>query len=242
MGLRGQQRRRLAESHRLCISAPQSPRALPSSARSGNKRRGSGGPTGNDSPTASVRPCDEQRPSVRCVGQLTAEPDSKSPSGRPDGRPVRARVPALTPMEAAMTAAQQAPTPSPLGPLARYERNLIDRIADFNDPHQEWRRLFSELLGTFFLVLAVAGGGILAALFLRAGHQCLGEVREQLPGRRLLRRSRVLDGAHLDRGPGQRDPGHRVGRPERRHHRSRSGSAATSPWPACGAAPSPAPR
>jgi len=56
-----------------------------------------------------------------------------------------------------MTAAQQVPTPSPLGPLARYEKNLMDRVADFNDPHQEWRRLFSELLGTFFLVLAAAG-------------------------------------------------------------------------------------
>ena len=29
-----------------------------------------------------------------------------------------------------MTAEQQVPPPSPLGPLARYERNLIDRIAD----------------------------------------------------------------------------------------------------------------
>ena len=27
-----------------------------------------------------------------------------------------------------MTATQPAPTPSPLGPLARYEKNLIDRI------------------------------------------------------------------------------------------------------------------
>ena len=39
---------------------------------------------------------------------------------------------------------------------------MIDRVTDFNDPHQEWRRLFSELLGTFFLVLAAAGGGIWA--------------------------------------------------------------------------------
>jgi aquaporin Z len=64
-----------------------------------------------------------------------------------------------------MTAAQQVPTPSPLGPLARYEKNLIDRVADFNDPHQEWRRLFSELLGTFFLVLAAAGGGMMGHAF-----------------------------------------------------------------------------
>src|SRR6201985_577787 len=71
----------------------------------------------------------------------------------------------LTRCEAVMTAEQQVPTPSPLGPLARYERNLIDRIADFTDPRQEWRRLFSELLGTFFLVLAAAGGGMMGHAF-----------------------------------------------------------------------------
>jgi aquaporin Z len=64
-----------------------------------------------------------------------------------------------------MTTGQQAPAPGPLGPLARYEKNLIDRIADFNDPRQEWRRLFSELLGTFFLVLAAAGGGMMGHAF-----------------------------------------------------------------------------
>ena len=35
--------------------------------------------------------------------------------------------------------------------------------AQFDDPRQEWRRLFSELLGTFFLVLVAAGGGLLHA-------------------------------------------------------------------------------
>jgi aquaporin Z len=35
--------------------------------------------------------------------------------------------------------------------------------ADFDDPSQEWRRLFSELLGTFALVLVAAGGGLLHA-------------------------------------------------------------------------------
>ncbi|MGD0923717.1 MAG: aquaporin, partial [Streptosporangiaceae bacterium] len=64
-----------------------------------------------------------------------------------------------------MTAEQAPPTPSPLGPLARYERSVIDRVNDFNDPHQEWRRLFSELLGTFFLVLAAAGGGMMGHAF-----------------------------------------------------------------------------
>jgi len=64
-----------------------------------------------------------------------------------------------------VTAKQPLPTASPIGPLARYEKNLIDRITDFNDPRQEWRRLFSELLGTFFLVLAAAGGGMMSHAF-----------------------------------------------------------------------------
>ena len=64
-----------------------------------------------------------------------------------------------------MTGQQQIPTPSPLGPLARYERNLTERITNFNDPRQEWRRLFSELLGTFFLVLVAAGGGMMSHAF-----------------------------------------------------------------------------
>src|SRR5437763_1129706 len=37
--------------------------------------------------------------------------------------------------------------------------------ADVNDLHQEWRRLVAELLGTFFLVLAAAGGGMMGHAF-----------------------------------------------------------------------------
>ena len=38
-------------------------------------------------------------------------------------------------------------------------------LKDFTNPSQEWRRLFSELLGTFFLVLVAAGGGIIGQAF-----------------------------------------------------------------------------
>jgi len=63
-----------------------------------------------------------------------------------------------------------APTPlapgiRPAGPIAHYEQEIIDRVADFKDPRQEWRRLFSELLGTFFLVLVAAGGGMMGHAF-----------------------------------------------------------------------------
>jgi len=57
------------------------------------------------------------------------------------------------------------PAPSPLSPLARYEQDVIDRITDFDNPRQEWRRLVSELLGTFLLVLAAAGGGMMGQAF-----------------------------------------------------------------------------
>jgi aquaporin Z len=45
------------------------------------------------------------------------------------------------------------------------ERSIIERIEDFHDPKQEWRRLFSELYGTFLLVLVAAGGGMMSQAF-----------------------------------------------------------------------------
>ena len=55
--------------------------------------------------------------------------------------------------------------PAAVGSLVPRARHLMmlefgDR-KDFDDPRLEWRRLFSELLGTFMLVLVAAGGGIL---------------------------------------------------------------------------------
>ena len=48
---------------------------------------------------------------------------------------------------------------------AMFERDVMAPIADFNDPSLEWRRLFSELLGTFFLVLVACGGGVMGHAF-----------------------------------------------------------------------------
>ena len=49
--------------------------------------------------------------------------------------------------------------------VQRYETSLVDTFKNFDDPGQEWRRLFSELLGTFFLVLVAAGGGMMGQAF-----------------------------------------------------------------------------
>ncbi len=50
------------------------------------------------------------------------------------------------------------------GPVS-WEVQFVRMAADFKDPHQEWRRLFSELFGTFLLVLVAAGGGMMGAAF-----------------------------------------------------------------------------
>jgi len=52
----------------------------------------------------------------------------------------------------------------PLSPRTRHLLTLeFGNSGDFDDPSLEWRRLFSELLGTFFLVIVAAGGGLLHA-------------------------------------------------------------------------------
>jgi aquaporin Z len=64
---------------------------------------------------------------------------------------------------------QQGAAPAPWRPSARLEamwqRDVIGPLDDFQDPSQEWRRLFSELLGTFFLVLVACGGGVMGEAF-----------------------------------------------------------------------------
>jgi major intrinsic protein len=44
------------------------------------------------------------------------------------------------------------------------EAALERGIYEFSNPRREWRRLFSEVWGTFLLVLAAAGAGVVGAL------------------------------------------------------------------------------
>ncbi len=61
-------------------------------------------------------------------------------------------------------APQEVPFLSPISPRSRHLLALeFGNQAQFDDPALEWRRLFSEMLGTFFLLLAAAGGGLLHA-------------------------------------------------------------------------------
>src|SRR3954454_5530410 len=51
------------------------------------------------------------------------------------------------------------------GVLGWIDRDITGPIADFQDPGQEWRRLVSELYGTFLLVIVAAGGGMMGEAF-----------------------------------------------------------------------------
>jgi aquaporin Z len=58
----------------------------------------------------------------------------------------------------------RAPLQAPDQERARHLLSLeFGSRSEFDDPRFEYRRLFSELLGTFFLVLVAAGGGLLHA-------------------------------------------------------------------------------
>jgi aquaporin Z len=57
-----------------------------------------------------------------------------------------------------------------VGPVQRgveawVQREVMDPIADFQNPDLRWRRLFSELYGTFLLVIAAAGAGMMGEAF-----------------------------------------------------------------------------
>jgi aquaporin Z len=77
--------------------------------------------------------------------------------------------------------------------------NSVVHRFDFWDSTYEWRRIFSELFGTFLLVTVAAGGGIVNARF--GGHVVPGPVRVTGPGLMVLAIILFMggvSGAHLN--------------------------------------------
>jgi aquaporin Z len=60
--------------------------------------------------------------------------------------------------------ASAADEPEPRSPQRALLALEFPGLLDFDDPALEWRRLFSELFGTFLLVLVGAGAGVVNAL------------------------------------------------------------------------------
>ncbi len=98
---------------------------------------------------------------------------------------------------------------------------IVEIFEDFQDPRQEWRRLFSELLGTFFLVLVAAGGGMMGQAFPNTISRTAAVVAPGLMVMAIILFMGKVSGAHLNpavsvafalRGdfPWQRVPGYIV--------------------------------
>jgi aquaporin Z len=77
--------------------------------------------------------------------------------------------------------------------------NAIASQFDFGDDSYEWRRLFSELIGTFFLALVAVGGGMVNARF--GGHAVPAAARVTAPAlmvAAIILFMGTVSGAHLN--------------------------------------------
>jgi aquaporin Z len=69
---------------------------------------------------------------------------------------------------------------------------------EFDDPSQEWRRLFSEVFGTFLLVLVAAGGGVVDAFSSGAIGRAAGVTAPALMVMAIILFMGKVGGAHLN--------------------------------------------
>ncbi|MFT2815493.1 MIP/aquaporin family protein [Leifsonia sp. A12D58] len=76
--------------------------------------------------------------------------------------------------------------------------SVINRIENFNDPSQEWRRLFSEFYGTFLLVIVAAGGGMMSQAFPGAISRTAAVVAPGLMVLGIILFMGKVSGAHLN--------------------------------------------
>ena len=107
---------------------------------------------------------------------------------------------------------------------------MSTRSPNFQDPRQEWRRLFSELYGTFLLVIVAAGGGMMSQAFPGVISRTAAVVAPGLMVMGIILFMGKVSGAHLNpavslafslRGdfPWKRVPGYVVDPADRRHPR-----------------------
>ena len=105
-----------------------------------------------------------------------------------------------SPTEDPRAAPAGGPRAQVLGPSG-FGRGLDERHFDFTDAQFEWRRLFAEALGTFFLVLVAVGGGMVNARF--GGHVLPLTAQVTAPGLMVgvvILFMGAVSGAHLNPG------------------------------------------
>jgi aquaporin Z len=84
------------------------------------------------------------------------------------------------------------------GVLGWIDRDITGPMADFQNPDQEWRRLFSELYGTFLLVLVAAGGGMMSQAFPNTISRTAAVVAPGLMVMGIIMFMGKVSGAHLN--------------------------------------------
>jgi aquaporin Z len=84
------------------------------------------------------------------------------------------------------------------GILGWIDRDITGPMADFQDARQEWRRLFSEFYGTFLLVLAAAGGGMMGRAFPNTISRTAAVVAPALTVMGIILFMGKVSGAHLN--------------------------------------------
>lgn len=123
-----------------------------------------------------------------------------------------------------MSEEQQVATSAGSGPrtfLEELEQEAQQRINNFADPRQEWRRLISEFVGTFFLVIAAAGAPMVGQKYPGTVTLAMAVVAPGLMVMGVIMFMGKVSGAHLNpavsvafwlRGdfPGSRVPGYIV--------------------------------
>jgi aquaporin Z len=100
---------------------------------------------------------------------------------------------------AASAAAEQVARTAAIALHSMGAPNAFARRFDFWDSRYEWRRIFSELLGTFLLVLVAVGAGMVNARF--GGHAVPAAARVVAPGLMVLAIIMFMgavSGAHLN--------------------------------------------
>ena len=84
------------------------------------------------------------------------------------------------------------------GVLGWIDRDITEPMANFQDPSQEWRRLFSELYGTFLLVIVAAGGGMMGEAFPNTITRSAAVVAPGLMVMAIIMFMGKVSGAHLN--------------------------------------------
>ena len=105
--------------------------------------------------------------------------------------------------------------------IGEMSSDLDQAISDFHDPRQEWRRLISEFVGTFFLVMVAAGAAMVSKAYPGTVGLAAAVVAPGMMVMAIIMFMGKISGAHLNPGvsiafalrgdfPWQRVPGYIV--------------------------------